>query len=151
MLTTCLLQIIADIAATHYSNDKTPSNNPSLSNSNNNTPSESATLTSRSSVSTDFNTVPTANNDNDKLSPPSQNVTAPVDSTVCESSTSSTTPVCSRPTYDINKVTVDPDCTECSTTRHHPSPGQLVMYLHALSYQVTNCLSRWCCLNVMFL
>ena len=148
MLTTCLLQIIADIAATHYSNDKTPSNNPSLSNSNNNTPNESATLTSHSSVSIDFNTVPTANNDNDKLS---QNVTVPVDSTVCESSTSSTTPVCNRPTFDISKLTVDPDCTECSTTRRHPSPGQLVMYLHALSYQVTTCLSHWCCLNVMFI
>ena len=39
--------------------------------------------------------------------------------------------------FDSNKLTVDKDCTECSITRPDPSASQLVMYLHALSYQVT--------------
>lgn len=39
--------------------------------------------------------------------------------------------------FDSNKLTVDKDCTECSIIRPDPSASQLVMYLHALSYQVT--------------
>lgn len=30
----------------------------------------------------------------------------------------------------------DPDCTECQLSRSPPSPEELVMYLHALSYKV---------------
>jgi len=128
-----MLQIIAGIAATHYSNDKNPShNNPSLSNSNSSTPSEAASLVLTVNNSSSSNEVLSSN---DKFSPSSQNVIEPVDSALC-TSTSSTTPVCDRPSYDINKLTVDPDCTECSITRRHPSPDQLVMFLHALSYQV---------------
>ena len=129
-----MLQIIAGIAATHYSNDKNPShNNPSLSNSNSSTPSEAASLVLTTNNSSSSNEVSSSNN---KLSPSSQNVIELVDSAVCTSTTSSITPVSDRPSYDINKLTVDPDCTECRITRRHPSPGQLVMFLHAVSYQV---------------
>ena len=48
--------------------------------------------------------------------------------------------------FDSNKLTVDKDCTECSIIRPDPSASQLVMYLHALSYQVTMvilCICVW--------
>ena len=48
--------------------------------------------------------------------------------------------------FDSNKLTVDKDCTECSIIRPDPSASQLVMYLHALSYQVTMvilCMCVW--------
>ena len=38
--------------------------------------------------------------------------------------------------FDSSKLSVDKDCTECSIIRPDPSASQLVMYLHALSYQV---------------
>ena len=39
--------------------------------------------------------------------------------------------------YDNNKVIIDKDCTECNISRPDPTSSQLVMFLHALSYQVT--------------
>ena len=53
--------------------------------------------------------------------------------------------------FNSNKLTVDKDCTECSITRPDPLASQLVMYLHALSYQVTMvtlCVSICPCVSV---
>lgn len=129
-------QIIAGIAATHYSNDKTSSsnNNLSLGNSNSSTPSEAVTKSSHSTNCSDLTTPPPTSSESDKLLPGPQTVIEPV-----ENESSTTLPTCNRPSFDNSKLTTDPDCTECSITRRHPSPDQLVMYLHALSYQVTNC------------
>ena len=33
-------------------------------------------------------------------------------------------------------VSYDPDCTECKTVHPDPTPSELMMYLHALSYKV---------------
>ena len=33
-------------------------------------------------------------------------------------------------------VSCDPDCTECKTVHADPTPSELMMYLHALSYKV---------------
>ena len=38
-------------------------------------------------------------------------------------------------------VEMDPDCTECALVRADPAPHELVMYLHALSYQVSTILT----------
>ena len=40
----------------------------------------------------------------------------------------------------------DPDCTECHLCRPDPSPRDLVMYLHAISYKV--CCVWGSCINV---
>ena len=39
--------------------------------------------------------------------------------------------------FDSNKIIIDEDCTECNISRPDPTTSQLVMFLHALSYQVT--------------
>ena len=39
--------------------------------------------------------------------------------------------------FDSNKLMIDKDCTECNISRADPTASQLVMFLHALSYQVT--------------
>ena len=44
------------------------------------------------------------------------------------------------PTVEVGKVeeasSFDPDCTECKTVHPDPTPSELMMYLHALSYKV---------------
>ena len=44
------------------------------------------------------------------------------------------------PTVEIGKEreasSYDPDCTECKTVHPDPTPSELMMYLHALSYKV---------------
>ena len=37
---------------------------------------------------------------------------------------------------DSNESTTDPDCTECRTVHPDPTPPELMMFLHALSYKV---------------
>ena len=44
---------------------------------------------------------------------------------------------CDTTEFDSNKVIIDKDCTECDISRPDPTASQLVMFLHALSYQVT--------------
>lgn len=39
--------------------------------------------------------------------------------------------------FDSDKVIIDKDCTECNISRPDPTTSQLIMFLHALSYQVT--------------
>ena len=43
---------------------------------------------------------------------------------------------CVENTKESENATVDPDCSECKLDRPDPSPSDLLMFLHALSYKV---------------
>ena len=61
---------------------------------------------------------------------------------VSEDTCSNTVRTHSHSNSDVEKGqrgNVDPDCTECQLVRADPTPSQLVMYLHALSYEVRVC------------
>ena len=61
----------------------------------------------------------------------------PNDNKVTDTSHSGHQLKCDDTEFDSNKLIVDKDCTECNNTRPEPTASQLVMFLHALSYQVT--------------
>ena len=48
-------------------------------------------------------------------------------------------------------VSCDPDCTECKTVHADPTPSELMMYLHALSYKVRTSIVSYINMDALWL
>ena len=45
----------------------------------------------------------------------------------------------SQPCKDTTEQYYDEDCSECQVIRRDPTPTELIMCLHAVSYKVSHC------------
>lgn len=86
---------------------------------------------------TSSNISPTNTLSNCTTEPPNTNVVDTVTGDIASHSEQQDTRCDEVAQFDSSKLTIDKDCTECNTTRPDPTTSQLIMYLHALSYQVT--------------